>query len=114
MPAAVITVSDRSAAGARDDVSGPVAVRVLREAGFACADARVVADGADSVEAALREAIAAGARLVVTTGGTAPSCFAPSAAISLSPVQSGALILESPTALSARPHGPRKAMCARL
>ncbi len=70
MPAAVITVSDRSAAGARDDVSGPVAVRVLREAGFACADARVVADGADSVEAALREAIAAGARLVVTTGGT--------------------------------------------
>lgn len=54
MPAAVITVSDRSAAGARDDVSGPVAVRVLREAGFACADARVVADGADSVEAALR------------------------------------------------------------
>lgn len=68
--AAVITVSDRSAAGVRDDVSGPVAVVALREAGFACDDAAIVPDGADSVEAALRAATAAGARLIVTTGGT--------------------------------------------
>ncbi|GAA2075127.1 MogA/MoaB family molybdenum cofactor biosynthesis protein [Microbacterium hatanonis] len=68
--AAVITVSDRSAAGERDDASGPVAVDALRAAGFACDDAAIVADGADSVEAGLRAALAAGARLIVTTGGT--------------------------------------------
>lgn len=68
--ARVITVSDRSAAGLREDRGGPLAVSLLREAGFDCADAVVVPDGADSVEAALREAIATGAGLVVTTGGT--------------------------------------------
>ena len=68
--AAVITVSDRSAAGERDDASGPVAVEALRDAGFACDDAVVVPDGADSVERALRAFIEAGARLIVTTGGT--------------------------------------------
>lgn len=68
--AVVLTVSDRSAAGVRADAAGPVAVAALRGAGWACADARVIADGADTVEAALREAITAGARLVVTTGGT--------------------------------------------
>jgi len=71
--AAVITVSDRSAAGERDDASGPVAVEALREAGFACDGAVIVPDGADYVERALRSAIDAGARLVVTTGGTGVS-----------------------------------------
>lgn len=68
--ACVITVSDRSAAGLRDDTSGPVAVDALRAAGADCPDAVIVADGADSVEQAVRRALAEGARLVVTTGGT--------------------------------------------
>ncbi|WP_137843184.1 molybdenum cofactor synthesis domain-containing protein [Microbacterium sp. 2FI] len=68
--AAVITVSDRSAAGERVDSSGPIAVAALREAGFDCAEAVVVADGADSVERALQAEIVAGVKLVVTTGGT--------------------------------------------
>ncbi len=68
--ARVITVSDRSAAGLREDRGGPLAVSLLRDAGFACPDAIVVPDGADSVEAALREVVAAGSGLVVTTGGT--------------------------------------------
>ncbi|WP_405216258.1 molybdenum cofactor biosynthesis protein B [Agrococcus sp. Ld7] len=73
--AVVITVSDRAAAGTRADASGPVAVEALRRAGFACADPRVVPDGADSVEAALRDALAARPLLVLTSGGTgiAPS-----------------------------------------
>ena len=68
--ARVITVSDRSAAGLREDRGGPLAVSLLRDAGFDCADAIVVPDGADSVETALRSAVAAGSGLVVTTGGT--------------------------------------------
>lgn len=68
--AAVLTVSDRSAAGTRADTAGPVAVAALREAGFDCADASVVSDGADAVEQALRGFLATGIRLVVTTGGT--------------------------------------------
>ena len=67
---AVITVSDRSAAGERPDASGPVAVAALREAGYDCDGAMVVPDGADSVEAALTAALADGAKLIVTSGGT--------------------------------------------
>jgi molybdenum cofactor synthesis domain-containing protein len=71
--AAVITVSDRSAEGARPDTSGPIAVSALREAGFDCADAVVVPDGADSVERALTAEVVAGVKLIVTTGGTGVS-----------------------------------------
>ncbi|MDL9981365.1 MogA/MoaB family molybdenum cofactor biosynthesis protein [Microbacterium sp. ASV49] len=70
MQASVITVSDRSAAGERVDAGGPLAVAALREAGWECGDAAIVPDGADNVETALRVALAAGARLIVTTGGT--------------------------------------------
>lgn len=68
--AAVLTVSDRSAAGEREDSAGPVAVAALRDAGFACDDALIIPDGADSVERALSAFIEAGIRLIVTTGGT--------------------------------------------
>ncbi len=68
--AAVITVSDRAAAGTRADAAGPIAVAALREAGFACPPARVVPDGAEPVAGAIRAAVADGARLVVTVGGT--------------------------------------------
>lgn len=66
---AVLTVSDRCAAGLAEDRSGPILARALAEAGHAVA-ARVIPDGEESVVAALREVIADGARLVVTTGGT--------------------------------------------
>ena len=65
----VITVSDRSARGERPDVSGPRAVELLSAAGFEVS-LSVVPDGADSVTAAIRDAVASGARLVVTSGGT--------------------------------------------
>lgn len=67
--AAVIVVSDRSARREREDASGPRAVELLTEAGFEAA-ITVVPDGADSVREAIRSALAAGARLVVTSGGT--------------------------------------------
>lgn len=69
MRAVVITVSDRSASGEREDLAGPIAAASLAEAGFAC-ETTIVPDGADFVEGAVRAALAEGARLVVTTGGT--------------------------------------------
>ena len=66
---AVITVSDRAAAGEREDLSGPAIVDALAAAGYD-ATVTVVPDGELSVAAALRVALAGGARLVVTTGGT--------------------------------------------
>lgn len=68
--ALVVTVSDRSSAGDRVDASGPLAVAALRDAGFACDEPRVIPDGADVVEAALRAGVADGVALIVTTGGT--------------------------------------------
>ncbi|MDQ1126799.1 molybdenum cofactor synthesis domain-containing protein [Microbacterium sp. SORGH_AS 505] len=66
----VITVSDRSASGEREDRGGPLAVQLLEAAGIEIAGLEVVPDGADSVEAALRRALATRAQLIVTTGGT--------------------------------------------
>ncbi len=65
----MITVSDRSASGAREDASGPVAVGALAAAGWATT-AAVVPDGADSVSGAIVAAVEQGARLVVSSGGT--------------------------------------------
>lgn len=68
--AVAVTVSDRASAGTASDRSGPLVVEALRAAGYTCDDATVVPDGADSVEQVLRAAIAQGARVVITTGGT--------------------------------------------
>ena len=65
----VVTVSDRAAAGTRADLCGPRLVAALAAGGYDAA-AVIVPDGADSVRAALVGALDAGARLVLTTGGT--------------------------------------------
>lgn len=70
LKAGVLTVSDRSAAGTREDTAGPIAVSALREAGFDCAEPWIVADGAAAVEQALRSMLADGLQLIITTGGT--------------------------------------------
>jgi molybdenum cofactor synthesis domain-containing protein len=69
VPAAVVVASNRAAAGVYEDTTGPLIVRALRDAGFAVEDAAVVPDG-DPVGAAVRAAVEAGARVVLTTGGT--------------------------------------------
>ncbi|MBW8173893.1 MogA/MoaB family molybdenum cofactor biosynthesis protein [Ornithinimicrobium sp. Arc0846-15] len=78
-PTLVITVSDRSSRGEREDASGPALVELLTTAGYAVSGPTVIPDGAESVESALRTAVADGARLIVTTGGTgiAPRDFTP-------------------------------------
>lgn len=67
---AVITVSDRCASGEREDASGPLAVRLLAEHDVVVDEVVLVPDGADSVRQAIEAAIAQGARVVLTTGGT--------------------------------------------
>ncbi len=68
--ALAVTVSNRAAAGVYEDRSGPVLAELLGQAGCDVVDGpKVVPDG-DPVEEALREAVAAGYDLVVTTGGT--------------------------------------------
>lgn len=73
MPAAkeahVVTVSDRCASGLRADASGPAARAALETSGWAVTSS-LVPDGEASVADAVRAAVAAGARFVVTSGGT--------------------------------------------
>jgi molybdopterin adenylyltransferase len=66
----IITVSDSAARGVRPDESGPEACRILREAGFAVGDPVVVPDSRPFIAARIREAVAAHASFVITTGGT--------------------------------------------
>ncbi|MGH9181695.1 MAG: MogA/MoaB family molybdenum cofactor biosynthesis protein [Acidimicrobiales bacterium] len=72
--AKVLTVSDGVVAGTRQDRSGQALVECLAAAGFEVADRRVVADGVDSVAAAVGDLADGFTGLVVTTGGTG---FAP-------------------------------------
>jgi molybdenum cofactor synthesis domain-containing protein len=68
--AAVITVSDRSSAGVREDRSGPLLAGLLADLGFAVGAVVVVPDDAEAVAAALRAALADGVDVICTTGGT--------------------------------------------
>jgi molybdenum cofactor synthesis domain-containing protein len=67
--ARVVTASNRAAAGVYPDRSGPVIVDWLRGRGFEAPDPVVVPDG-EPVGEAVRAAVADGADVVVTTGGT--------------------------------------------
>ncbi|WP_433054068.1 MogA/MoaB family molybdenum cofactor biosynthesis protein [Dactylosporangium sp. CS-033363] len=69
MKAVVVVASNRAAAGIYEDTSGPLLVEGLRALGFDTSDPVVVPDG-EPVEAALREAVAGGADVVLTSGGT--------------------------------------------
>jgi molybdenum cofactor synthesis domain-containing protein len=69
--ALVITCSNRSAAGEREDASGPALVALLGGGGWDVApEALVVPDDRARIAQTLRDAVDAGYRLVLTTGGT--------------------------------------------
>jgi molybdenum cofactor synthesis domain-containing protein len=70
MNAGVITCSNRSASGARPDDSGELLVALLSEAGHDVVLRRVVPDDVEAIRGAIKEAVAAGAAVVLTTGGT--------------------------------------------
>jgi molybdenum cofactor synthesis domain-containing protein len=64
-----VTVSNRASAGVYEDTSGPVLVSRLRELGFSVDEPVVIPDGS-RVEEVLRDAVASGYEVVVTSGGT--------------------------------------------
>nr|QZD57849.1 MogA/MoaB family molybdenum cofactor biosynthesis protein [Glycomyces sp. TRM65418] len=69
MRAVVVVASNRAADGVYEDASGPILARGLASHGFDVTGPVVVHDG-EEVAKALRTAVADGADLVVTSGGT--------------------------------------------
>jgi len=67
--AAVLTISDRSAAGERPDKSGPAVVAVLEHAGFRIIAADILPDERARIEASLIQ-LSTAVNLIVTSGGT--------------------------------------------
>ncbi len=67
--ARVIVASNRAAKGVYEDKTGPVITAWLAARGWDVPDPVVVEDG-DPVGEALRDAVAAGVQVIVTTGGT--------------------------------------------
>jgi molybdenum cofactor synthesis domain-containing protein len=81
----VITISDRSAAGERQDLSGPEVVAMLDHKKFAVRDLLLIPDERHRIEATLRGLIAEDVPLVITTGGTgvAPRDVTPEATLAV-------------------------------
>ncbi len=66
----MITVSDRASAKKMADASGPALVSILKRADFEVSGPEVVRDDQKPITDAIVAAIAGGADVVVTTGGT--------------------------------------------
>jgi len=69
LTAAVLTVSDSSSRGEREDVSGPALVAAIHKRNFKVVATEVIPDDRTHIENALLQ-LAEKARLVVSTGGT--------------------------------------------
>lgn len=68
--AAVLTLSDKGAAGERKDTSGPAVAAMLTEAGYTVRAQDILADDQKAIEAQLTRYAERGIGLVCTTGGT--------------------------------------------
>ncbi len=79
--AVVVTASNRASAGVYEDRSGRALAAGLRELGFVVEGPHVRPDDVEALTAVLREAVASGADVVLTTGGTglAPTDVTPEA-----------------------------------
>lgn len=67
--AAILTISDRCAAGEREDKSGPVCAEILAQMGFEVAALAIVPDEAHQIAEEIVR-LSRVAHLVITTGGT--------------------------------------------
>lgn len=68
--ARVITVSDRSFCGQREDLGGPLVQQLLTDAGYEVDSVVVVPDEEEMIKTSLIDAADADVALIVTTGGT--------------------------------------------
>jgi len=66
----IITISDRAAAGQYDDLGGPLLREAVDGYGWSVIGETVVTDDKEQIQRAIREQIAKGVHLVLTTGGT--------------------------------------------
>ena len=66
----IITISDRAARGEYDDLGGPALKRAAVGYGWKVAVESLVPDEKRDIQRAIREQIAKGCQLVLTTGGT--------------------------------------------
>lgn len=86
MKVAILTVSDRSHAGTREDVSGPDLARAVEGRGWQVASRRVIPDDQGVIERTLTEiADERAADVILTTGGTgvAPRDVTPEATLAV-------------------------------
>ena len=84
LTASILTISDTRSAGSRADTTTAMMAEILGGAGFQIVERRLVPDDFDDVAAAIVE-LAAGAQLVLTSGGTglAPRDVTPEATLSV-------------------------------
>ena len=77
----IITVSDRASAGQYEDFGGPLVAEAADGYGWLVVAETVVSDDKEQIQRAIREQIAKGAHLILTTGGTgvAPRDMTPEA-----------------------------------
>ena len=68
--AGVLTVSDRAAKGLYDDLGGPAVKKAAEGHGWKVIAESLVPDEKRDIQRAIRELIAKGCQLVLTTGGT--------------------------------------------
>ena len=66
----IITISDRASRGQYDDLGGPALKKVAGEYGWQVVGEALVPDEQADIQSAVREHVAKGCHLVLTTGGT--------------------------------------------
>src|SRR5690349_17464836 len=68
--AGIITISDRASKGLYDDLGGPALAKAAESYGWKILEQLLVPDEKREIQRAVRELIAKGCQLILTTGGT--------------------------------------------
>ena len=66
----IITISDRASKGLYDDLGGPALKKAAEGYGWKLVAEKLVPDEKREIQRAIKEQIAQGAQLILTTGGT--------------------------------------------
>jgi molybdopterin adenylyltransferase len=82
---AIVTISDRASRGEYEDLGGPALREEAQRLGWRVLGEALVPDDVRQIQRAIREQIARGAQLVLTTGGTgvAPRDVTPEAVLEI-------------------------------